>query len=70
MNNRQVSLPDAAAELARLSEKPVPVGAYRRLYNAILNGELPAERHGGRWRVWINDAARVLAVDLDPRKAA
>lgn len=64
--------------LSLLSRKLKQAGAnppplYRTIYNAALDGRLPAVHERGRWYVKDEDfaeAARVLGVGRKPKKAA
>ncbi len=59
MRNR---LADVPRTLAARAGRPAPAGAYLRLWRAVVEGRLPAERVGGSWA--IDDAHMAVAADI------
>jgi hypothetical protein len=67
MSSDKIPLPLLPRELSALAGSSPP---YRRLYNLVLNGDLPADNDGARWfvdRARLPDIARALGL---PAKAA
>ena len=68
MTNDRLSLPLCARELAK-AHLPPPWNLYDRAYQAVLNGQIPATQHNGRWFVERADLPAIAAaLGLVPAK--
>jgi hypothetical protein len=62
MSNR-VSLAALSRELTALTGKPAP--GYRRLWNMVVNGELPVDQVNGRYIMDVQAVAEKLGLTAD-----
>ena len=57
MSDDLINLTCAPREIGELTGKKPPT--YRSLYNRVVDGQLPAERHNGRWYLSRADLANI-----------
>jgi hypothetical protein len=68
MENHYISIAHLPRELAPLTGKITPT--YRKIYESVLNGLIPAEQVRGRWFVSRKDLPAIAETFRQPRKAA
>ncbi len=62
MLRTRYKLTDVPRTLAERTGRPAPAGAYAKLWRAIADGRLPAERQGQGW--WIRDEDMLAAAAI------
>jgi hypothetical protein len=68
MEHHYISIAHVPRELAPLTGESTPT--YRKIYESVLNGLIPAEQIRGRWFVSRNDLPAIAETFQQLRKAA
>jgi hypothetical protein len=68
MENQHIGIAHLPRELAPITGKLTPT--YRKIYESVLNGLIPAEQIRGRWFVSRNDLPAIAETFQQLRKAA